>query len=180
MENNEKSSPFQAILTWGLIAGIASIVYTFILYFAGLMQNKPIQFAGIVISIVCLYLGIKSIRDQNYNGYISFGKSLGTGVLIGLISTIVSTIFMVILYTVIDSGLIDVALQESTNQMVAKGMSESQIEQAMGMTRKFFIPFLAIGGLIMGTLLGFIISLVLSIFLKKEENPFTNATEQKA
>ena len=174
MENNKNSSTFQAILTWGLIAGIASIVYTLIMYMAGLMQNKPLQYAGIIITVVCLYLGIKTVRDQCLGGFISYGKSLGTGVLISLISTIISVIFLIVLYTVIDQGLIDLTLQESIQKMTERGMSEDQIEQGISMARKFFLPSLLIGGLFFGTLIGFIISLVLSAFLKKEENPFVN------
>ncbi|HCT30953.1 MAG TPA: hypothetical protein DIW31_09525 [Bacteroidales bacterium] len=174
MENNQKQSTFQGVLTWGLITGIASIVYTFILYFAGLMQNKPIQYAGIIITIVCLYLGIKAVRDQYLGGVISYGKSLGTGVLISLFSTIVSLIFLTILYTVIDQGLIDLALQDSIEKMTERGMSSDQIEQGMAMARRFFIPSLLIGGLFFGTFLGFLISLVLSAFLKKEENLLVN------
>jgi len=179
MENNQKSSFLQATLTWGLITGLAGVVYTLILYFTGLMQNKPIQFAGMIITILCLYLGIKSVRDQNYSGFISYSKSLVTGVLISLFSTIVSLLFIIILYTIIDSGLIDIALQESANQMAGRGMSEDQIEKGLAISRKFFIPFMAFGVLFFGTLSGFVISLILSIFLKKEENPFANTSEQK-
>lgn len=180
MEDNQKSSFFQATLIWGLITGIASIVYTLVLYMVDLMQNKPLQYSGLIITLLGLYFGIKSIREQNYNGFISYGRSLGSGVLISLFSTIVSLIFMVILYTVIDPNLIDKTLQESVNQMAARGMTEDQIEQGIKMSHKFFIPFLVIGGLVFGTLMGFIISLILSIFMKKEENPFQNPSEQKS
>lgn len=179
MESNQKPSFFQATLTWGLITGIASIAYTLILYMVGLMQNKPLQYAGLIITVLCLYFGIKSIREQNYNGFISYSRSLGTGVLISLFSTIVSIIFLIILYTVIDPNLIDKTLEESTNQMAAKGMNQDQIEQGLKMAHKFFMPFLVIGGLFFGVLAGFIISLILSIFMKKEET-FDASSEQKS
>ncbi len=175
MENNQKQSTFQTVFTWGLILGIASIVYTLILYFAGLMQNKPLNYAGIIITIICLYLGIKAVRDQNLGGSISYGQALGKGVLISLISTIVSVIFLTILYTLIDPGLVDLNLQESIQKMTESGMGEDQIEQAMSMAHKFFIPSLIIMGLIFGTLIGFLVSLVIAAILKKEQNPFEKA-----
>ncbi len=178
MENDQKQPTFQTVLTWGLITGIASIVYTLILYFSGLMFNKPLSYAGLVITIICLYLGIKAVRDQNLGGSISYGKALGTGTLIGLYSTIVSVIFLTILYTVIDQGLIDLALQDSIQKMTENGMSEDQIEQGMSMARKFFIPSLVIMGIIFGTLMSFIISLILAAILKKEVNPFSTPANE--
>lgn len=172
MENTTKPQLFKATLNWGLILGAASIAYTVILYIAGLITNKPAGYVGILISIIVLYLGIKSYRDQSLGGAISYGQALGAGVLISLFGTIVSIFFTLLLFTVIDSGLIDTALQESADQMVQRGMDDSQIEQGLSIAKKMFVPMMVIFGTLSGVFFGFIISLVHAAILKKEVNPF--------
>lgn len=172
MENSTKSQLFKYTLNWGLILGAASIAYTLVLYMADLVGNKPAGYAAIIITIVVLYLGIKAYRDQALGGSISYGQTLGAGVLISLFGTIVSMIFMIILYTVIDPSLIDKGLQESADQMMQRGMDDSQIEQALSIARKMFIPMMIIFGTLFSVFFGFLVSLVLGAFLKKEVNPF--------
>lgn len=173
MESNTKPTMFQTALTWGLITGFAGIVYTLILYFAGIMTNKAAGYAGIIIAIVGIYLGTKAYRDQSLDGYISYGKALGTGVLISLFATILSVIFMVILYTVIDPDLVNRIMTESQDKLIEQGMAEDQIEKGMEMTKKFFIPMTIIVGLVSNVFFGFIISLITSAILKKEGDSFS-------
>ena len=53
-------------------------------------------------------------------------------------------------------------------------MTDELIEQAIGMTKKYFIPF-ALGGNIIGTgVLGAIGSLIGAAVAKKNTNPFEN------
>lgn len=172
MENTNKPSLIQTTLTWGLITGFAGVVYSLILYFAGLSLNKPAGYAGMIITIAGIYLGIKAFRDQSLGGYISYGRALGTGVLISLFASIIGTIFMIILYTYIDPELITRSLQESQDKMAERGMAEDQIEAAMEMSKKLFVPMVGIMGILMGVFLGFIISLIVSIFVKKEGDAF--------
>lgn len=173
MENNTKPTQFQTSLTWGLITGFAVIVYTLILYFADLMTNKPAGYVSILISIAGIYLGTKAYRDQSLNGFISYGKALGTGVLISLFSAILSIIFITVLYTVIDTELVNKVMSESQEKLLEQGMPEEQIEKGMEMTKKIFLPMTIIGGLIFSVFAGFVISLITSAFLKKDDDKFT-------
>jgi hypothetical protein len=169
MESNSKPTMFQTTLTWGLITGFAAIVYSLILYFAGIIGNQIAGYAGALITIAGIYLGTKAFRDQGQDGFITYGRALGTGVLISLFATILSVIFMIILYTVIDPELPSRLMAETQDRMIEKGLPEDQIAQGMEMTKRLFIPMAIIGGLIMGVLMGFIISLVTSAILKKEQ-----------
>lgn len=173
MENNSKPSFFQTTFTWGLITGFAGVVFTLILYFADLMLVQGLNYLGIIISIVGIYLGTKAYRDQSLGGYIFYGKALGTGVMITLYATIISVIFMILLYTVIDTELIDKVMAVANEKNIERGLSEEQAEQAIEMGKKFFLPFAVLGGLFGGMLIGTIISLITSAILKKEGDSFT-------
>lgn len=175
MENEKKPSQFQTTLTWGIILGFVGVIYSLLLYFMGQFQNRTLGFLGIVISIVFIYLGIKAYRDQSLGGFISYGRSLGTGVLISVFAAIISTIFMVILFTSIDPGLIDTILQQSQDKMTERGMSADQIDKALEFSKKLFIPITAFSALLMNVFWGLVISLIVSIFTKKEGSPFDSA-----
>lgn len=167
-----KPTMFQTTLTWGLITGFAGVVYTLILYFSDMMMNKGLSYVGIIISIIGIYLGTKAYRDQSLGGYISYGKALGTGVMISLFAAIISVVFMILLYTVIDTELVDKMMSMANEKNIERGLSEEQAQQAMEMGKKFFIPFAVIGGLFFSVLVGFIISLITSAILKKEGDSF--------
>lgn len=173
MESNSKPTMFQTTLTWGLITGFVAVIYSLILYFSGLMLNKAAGYVSYVILIAGIYLGTKAYRDQSLDGFISYGKALGTGTLISVYSAIVILIYTILLYTVIDPELVTKTLEMSQEQLSERGMTEEQIEQGMSITRKFFIPFAALGVLIAFVFFGFIFSLITSAFLKKEGDSFS-------
>ena len=63
----------------------------------------------------------------------------------------------------------------SQQQLMDQGMSEEQIATALDYTKKFMTPtWLFIFSILGTTFIGFLFSLVISIFLKKEENPFNS------
>lgn len=169
----KKPTMFQTTLTWGLITGFAGVVYSLILYFTDMITNQGLGYVGYVILLVGIYLGTKAYRDQSLDGYISYGKALGTGVMISLFTAIISVVFMILLYTVIDTELIDKVMSLANEKNMERGLSEEQSQQAMEMGKKFFVPFAAVAGLFAGVFVGFIISLITSAILKKEGDSFS-------
>lgn len=173
MENTSKSTMFQTSLTWGLITGFASIIYILILYFADLMTNAQASWITWIILVIGIYLGTKAFRDQLPGGYISYGRALGTGVMISLFYGILTAIFMVLLYTVIDADLINKVIAAQQEKMLEKGaVTEEQLEQGLEMGKKLFIPMVLISSLFLSVFFGTIISLITSAILKKEGDGF--------
>lgn len=84
----------KTILTYGLISGgIAALL----MFFTALTVNNNedfsggvyVGYAGIILSFVLVYFGIKSYRDKYRNGVISFGKAFQVGILIAVISSLI-------------------------------------------------------------------------------------------
>ena len=119
-------------------------------------------------------MAVKNYRDQDLGGFISYGKSLGTGTLIGLCGGVIAGFFTVILFTVIDPGLAQKIIEKAQQDMIEKGnLSEEQINMGISMTRKFMNPaFLFIFSILGTAFMAFIFSLLISIFTKKEQTPF--------
>jgi len=175
-----KVNVWKANLNNGLILGIIGVVFTLLLYFLDLLLNKSLTYILLPINLIILYFMLKSYRDNFLNGYMTYGQSVGAGVIIFLYSTIISVIFSYILYKFIDPGLIGKILASTEETLAKKGMAQEQIDAAMTMTKKLMTPgFMTISGLIAGMFFGTIISLIMSIFTKKEGNPLVDLPENQ-
>ena len=137
----EKRSQMKVAMTYGAMYGLSSTIIYLVFYFAGAgMQSKWPQYIGYVLLIIFLVMGIKSYRDQDLNGFISYGKSLGTGILIGIFGGIIMGAFTVVMFTMIDPGLPAKIFEEAQQKMIDKGLSEADSEKALSLTRKFMSP----------------------------------------
>jgi hypothetical protein len=171
----EKRTQVKVAMTYGGMYGLASAAIYFIFYFAGAdMQAKSPQFISYILLIMFLVMGMKSYRDQELGGYITYGRSLGTGILIGMFGGIITGFCTVLMFTMIDPGLAEKIVEKAQEQMIEKGtMSEDQIEMAMGWTRKMMSPiFLFIFSILGSAFMSFLFSLIISIFTRKEASPF--------
>jgi hypothetical protein len=175
----EKVNVWKANLTNGLILALVGIAYSLIMYFADLTFNKVQGYIFILVQLGMLYFLLKSYRDNYMHGQITYGQSVGAGVIICLYYAICIAIFTYILYAVIDTGLTTKQLAAAEEAMVKKGAPQEAIEAGMAFTKKIMkpeimAPFSILGNMIWGT----IISLVVSIFIKNNEgNPLIDSTE---
>ncbi|HRH67422.1 MAG TPA: DUF4199 domain-containing protein [Bacteroidia bacterium] len=171
-------SQTKVAMTYGTMYGLAAAALMLIFYFLDTdVKSKAPQWTGWLLLIVFIVLGIKSYRDQDLGGHIGYGKSLGTGVLISIFGSIISGAFTLIFFMFIAPEMIQKILDMSQQQLMDQGMSEDQITIAMEWTRKFMTPtWLFIGSVLGTTFMGFLLSLIISIFMKKEQNPFSSNT----
>ncbi|MFA6947093.1 MAG: DUF4199 domain-containing protein, partial [Pedobacter sp.] len=102
----EKVNPWKANLTNGLIMGLVAIMYSLVMYFMDLTFNKVQGYVFIVVQIGLIYFLLKSYRDNFMHGQITYGQSLGAGMIIFLYSALIGAVYTYLLYTVIDSGLV--------------------------------------------------------------------------
>src|SRR5271163_1625342 len=82
----------KTVLTFGLISGlIISVLMDGSLLLAGKIGSSHslvIGYANMVASFLLIYFGIRSYRDNNLAGQISFGRAFACGILIALITTV--------------------------------------------------------------------------------------------
>jgi hypothetical protein len=175
METN-KNSLFKSTLTLGATLGIALIIYSILLYILNLSLNKSLGYISYVIIIGGLYFAIKQYRDKEQNGFITYGKALGVGALVLLFASIIASIYTYIFFAYIDPNIINKILEMSQTKLLEKGMSDDQIQTALQMSAKFMKPgLMAIFGFIGQMFFGFILTLIVAAFLKKEQNLFATS-----
>jgi len=82
----------KTVLTFGLISGlIISVLMDSSLLLAdkiGSGHSMMIGYTIMVASFLLIYFGVRSYRDNNLGGRITFGRAFGCGILIALITTV--------------------------------------------------------------------------------------------
>jgi hypothetical protein len=91
----------KTVLTFGLIAGlIISVLMNASLLLSskiGSGHSMMLGYTIMVASFLLVYFGIRSYRDNNLGGQISFGRAFSCGVLI----TLITTVFYVVSWEII-------------------------------------------------------------------------------
>jgi hypothetical protein len=170
---------WKANLTNGLILGLAGIVYTLALYFLDQTFNKSLGYVFFLLSMVILYFLIRTYRNNFLFGNISYGQAVGAGVVIFLYYSVISGIFTYILFTVIDTGLTGKLLAYVEDQVVKGGkVPAASMDTVMEFQKKFLKPEIMVPiGIISNMFFGTIISLLVSIFVRKEGNPLIDTPQ---
>jgi len=172
----EKVNIWKANLTNGIIMALAGIAFSLVLYFLDLTFNKSVGYINIPIQLALLYFLLKSYRDNFMHGQITYGQSVGTGMVIFVYVAVIMAIYTYILWAVIDPGLAKKSLAFAEEGLVKKGTPQAAIDAGMAFSAKIMKPGIMAIFSIFATLFGGIIySLLVSIFVKKEGNPLIDA-----
>jgi len=167
----QKSTFWKSAMVYGLYLALVLTLFSVILYVSGLILNTKVGYVSIVLTIAGIVIAQINYRNRELNGVISYGQAVGFGVAIMLFAGIVTALYTIVLYTFIDPSLIDQMKAVQEEAMLGKGMSEDQIEAAMSMTSKMMTPaWMSIVGLFGSVFSGTIVSLLTSIFVKKQPN----------
>lgn len=170
----EKPSTAKFALKWGLITGVALIIYSTILYTVGGMANTSLTMLVYVIIAALLTLGIREFKKLN-GGYLTIGEGVGLGALLSAVSGILSSAYSVLYTTVIDPSVREQILNQVRAKMEDQGnLTDEQIDQALEISQKFQTPGLQlIFGILGSILVGVIFSLIISAIMRhKKDNPF--------
>ncbi len=174
----DKRSIWKETLNYGIILGLVMVVLSVITYMTDLMFETWLSWVVILVNAVVLWYLLRSYRDHYNRGYISYGRSVGAGVLISLYAAIIIAIFTYVLYAFIDTGLIAKSLQVTELKLAEKGIPEAALEQSMAMQAKMLKPwFISLSSIFGSLLTGFIISLIVSLFIMKKGNPLLDEEE---
>jgi hypothetical protein len=127
-----------------------------------------------------LFIFIKSYRESYKNGFITYGQAFASGVVISLITAIIYAIFIYILYKFIDTDLVNKQLAFMEETLIKAGMPQTIIDSGLKMQKKFLLPEIyAPTRLFSSFLSGTILSLLVAIFIKKENNAIIYNSEEK-
>lgn len=158
---------------YALILTICGALLNLLLFFTGFQTEKLatgqyFQWLGFVIMFTVLWLGIKAVREETAEKGMSYGRGVGTGVLISLYSGLMSSVYSFIHFKFVNPEFADYQLALIRTKWEAAGMSETQMEQAEKVTRAMMGPVTqAIMTPIFVVVIGLVCSLIIAAFLKR-------------
>ena len=170
MDNQE--NVWKANLQNGLFMACIGMVYTFIVYSLNFMLNPVQPYIFYAIQAAVLFFMLRSFREKYRSGFVTYGQSFGAGMVIFVYFSIIMALFTFILYKFIDPTLIDQQLAHAEQLLVDTGIPQSSIDMAVEMQTALLTPtFISLTSIFSTLLYGTVFSLIISIFIKKEQNP---------
>lgn len=124
------------ILTYGLIAGAivsAMMLISMPLYDKGLISidyGEWIGYTTMVIALSMIFFGIKSFRDNQQNGAITFGQGFRIGLLISVIASIMYACAWEITYSRMSDEFSQKMGERNIEKIKAKGATEAEVQEA--------------------------------------------------
>jgi hypothetical protein len=184
--NKKNTTMKKIVIVYGLIAGavVATIMMTIMyMYNSGTLNpdnGEVLGYTVMVISLSMIFFGVKSYRDKQSNGTISFGKGLKIGLLITLIAAVMYALAWEYTYAQLGDQFMTKYTQHHFDEMKAKGVSEADLEKEKSrmatMMEWYKNPIVRFGITIMEMApVGIIITLISAALLRRKE--FLPATQ---
>jgi hypothetical protein len=162
------------VLSKALLISLLLMVVDLVGGFAHLRFESWFKWTSTAVFIAALI--IVCINYGKQHDEVTFGKVFGYGFKISALMALFMLVYTLLSIYVIFPEFKDELLVRTRSDMEAKGgLSEEQIDSAVSMTKKFFIPFAFIGTIVYTLVIGCIGSLLGAAFTKKSPpNAFQN------
>ena len=169
--DKQNISTARVALKYGVVAGIIGIIYATLIFIAGQIANTWLGILAFCIPIVVMFFGLKEYRSEN-GGYMTYGEGLGLGTQMFVIYLFIVLSFDMIYQQFIDTTIQQQIMDATRVRLENYGIEENKIDQIIEDAQKKYSPGSAFGwGMLIYSILGFLISLVVSAIMKKEK-PF--------
>lgn len=171
MENKNQST-FMAAFTPAILIAVILIVFSLLMYLLDFEYDSSVNYISYVFLAVGLWWAITSYRNKQEGGFISYGKAFSMGFFVGLIASVLVSVYFYIYVQYINPGLIEEILLNAEDEMLTANpdMSDEQIDQALGMVEMFTSPLMmTVMGFIMNLIASTVLSLIIAIFAKREK-----------
>jgi hypothetical protein len=165
------NNPTKVATKWALISAATGVVITYAFELMSIDPNSPLKYIGYIPFVVFLFIAQKEFKDQ-LGGYISFGTAFSTGFRYALFTGLLTALFVYLYVTILSPEVFEKALEGSRAGMEAKGMSDGDIEKAMGIAHKWGPLMGAFFSAIAYAILGAILALIGAAIFKKERSAY--------
>ena len=150
----------KALIGIGVSAGVAQVVAGVAMYLAGVYFAPWSIFVSLLLLIVCIVVGTRSYRDHYLNGEITYLQALGVGVAISVSTGVVYAVYNLISISWLYPNFLDEVVRARMGQAGAQ-------DSFAAMRAEVSAAGIAVPNLIRLTVVGSILSLASSLFLKR-------------
>ncbi|MDZ7777070.1 MAG: DUF4199 domain-containing protein [Bacteroidales bacterium] len=121
MENQGKSLNENA-LYFGVLTGLALIIYSLVLYIFNQSANQTLGYFSLIFLAIGVFLAAKIFRDQSQEGFITYGRALGVSILTAFYASLLLAVYMYVFYKFIDPEAIKPMLDAAEQEMYRQGI----------------------------------------------------------
>ena len=173
-DESEPITVKQVGIKWGVISGVVGILVFLVLAITGLIFKSSVSWISAIPFIVILVLAHREFKSEG-DGFMSYSKGLGLGLVVAGIGAVIQTIFSYIYIKFVDTEYYANQTAALVEQWEKQGLNEEQIEAALGFSQNMMNPEMGIlFGILGGIFFGFIISLIVTAFTKKNKPDLEN------
>lgn len=165
-------------MKYGLICGLVYVIFGMGSILLGpeaqssLITGMLLGLATVVSTFFVIFYGVKEFRDSVNGGSVTIGEAVKLGALIALIAALLAAAFTLFYNFVIDPGYADRMMDATREQFEDRGMTDEQIDQAMGWGEMLRSPVLqAAFTVVWYSLWGLLKGLISGAILKREPAP---------
>ena len=164
MEAQRAPGIAKTVTKYGLIQGVVAFAISILATLTGI---KPSWLGGLLTTAVLIVFVILAHREfkRTHNGVMTYPEGLWSGTLLAVIAAVVAAVLIYVYAQYIDSGFTTTIMRAQQAALAQRGITGAQAQQAMGIIGAVTTPVgLAVSSLITEVILGFIVSLIASIF----------------
>jgi len=161
-------------MNYGALLGGCLVLVSLIIWILGIDEQKSVvpSILNNLLIIGFIIYSISLYRDNFNNGFISYYEALKLGTTVAFFSSVLVAFYTFIYITYLNPEMLDNILNMTEQSILQSSpeISDEELDLALEMTSRFTQPhWLMIMGVLSGTFMGFLYSLVISFFLKKTD-----------
>jgi len=157
---------------YGIISGALVCAFVMVEYLMGfhstkIGEGKYMSYFGILIPVTIIAIGILYKKKDN-GGYLELKDGMKTGIIISLMTGIITTVFMLIYNKYINPEFFDIAMAFQTKLWKANGNTPEEIKAMIDQYKaNQKLSAQLVSGLIGTPLMGMLPTLVITLILRK-------------
>lgn len=160
--------------TYGAYLGFLSILSLIIMYILKIDKSIIMSVVSIILTVTIYYLAINAFKKAN-NTYLSLGDAIKVGLAVAAVSGLIAAVYTFIHYSFIYPEYIEMIREKGYEEMMAQ--NPSMTGEAKDMAIKMMKMFTSVGFfstimIVSSLIFGLIISLILGLILKKDNNHY--------
>lgn len=161
----------QTAAKWGLLIGLANLVWLYLAYYVGLHTGGIVVFqifmlVWLALTVTGFILALRAVKRRSpATGY---WGGVGAGTVAAAVSAIVAVVAQVGYFKVVHRAWPEVMARQTAEHFSAQGMSAAQVEQMVAQARaSFTLSNYAVSSALTALIVGIVLSAVIMIFLRR-------------